>query len=667
MLDMGVLVFNYYTSRLIEADAARIGTAGELRMYSQQLAKAVLSLGYELRSGKPSQTSLAQISESHAAFEDSLRHLDEGLKEAAQETFAPKEIAEAMEGLAAIHKTWEPLGRETALLPINPNLKAEDVESAASQVFNRNVKLMQQAGDLTATLENSAVQRASSMRQIQLVAIILACLNFIFIVFKFVRSLRASDRLTEAARQETSRILENVQEGLFLMDREGRLGLQSSASLAGLLGQTIAPGDNIYTLLEERLDTAHRESARDFIGLLFNKKVKPSLLKQLNPLREVAFARPDGKDCYLDFEFEQVQGGDAVEQLLVTVFDVTRKVVLERELATAQQRAKTEVDALLAVLEQDPANVDHFLRQTEARLAEINTELANVEASPMAYSRLINRLAREVHGIKGEAATLGLTTIESEVHAFESVLSGLRGRKDLSGDDLIPLAVAMNDLHEATAKVWGVIERVQNFARGKQSGSKAARQELRELLDQIEHLTLRVANDLGKKAKIQFTAPTGISLPASLLDFLRSTLPQLVRNAVAHGIEPAEQRQSKGKPHEGVIHCRIEIEDDGALHVTVEDDGCGLSPQALRQSLVEKGVATAEEVAAMSDKQVVAMIFEPGFSALEEAGLHAGRGDGLSVVKEAVARWGGKLRIASQPSNFTRFILRLEKESWQCA
>ncbi|MBS1198645.1 MAG: cheA, partial [Proteobacteria bacterium] len=274
---------------------------------------------------------------------------------------------------------------------------------------------------------------------------------------------------------------------------------------------------------------------------------------------------------------------------------------------------------------------------------------------------------RDVHGIKGEAAVLGLRTIESQVHEFESLLAPLRGRKELSGEDFIPLAVAMNDLHEATAKVWRVIDRVQNFARGKVKGSSAERQELRELLDQIEHLTLRVASDLGKKAKINISAPTGVSLPASLLDFLRSTLPQLVRNAVAHGIEPVEQRQSRGKPHEGAIHCRIEIEDDGALHVSVEDDGAGISPQVLRRSIVDKGMVTATQAAAMTDKQVIAMIFEPGFSALDEAGIHAGRGDGLSVVKEAVLRWGGKLRISSQPNLFTRFILRLEKESWQCA
>lgn len=670
ILDIGVLGFNFFTSRLIETDTARINTAGELRMYSQQLAKAILSLSHEIANEQPTQTSLAQISEAHTSFVDSLRRLDEGLSASSQEgvIFATSAVADAQEKIAALRKTWEPLGREAAILAAVQDGKITNIDAASSEVFARNVKIMQQAGELTEILEGSALQRASSMRQIQLVAITLAFLNFLFIIFKFVRQLRTSDRQAEDARNETTRILATVQEGLFLLDRQGHIGAQRSSSLTTLLDSRIPPGLNFLDLLAERIDSEHHESAREFIDILFNKKVKPSLMKQLNPLREIAYTRGNGEVSHLDFEFDQVRENDAVSHLLVSVFDVTAKITLQRDLADAEQRAKTEVEALLAVLEQDPATIDAFLRGTEAKLAEINSDLASVQPDAGEYKRLIDKLGRVAHGIKGEAAALGLRTIEKDIHAFENIIDPLRRRIDLGGEDFIPVAVALNEVHEATAKVWRVINRVIHFADGKQPDARQSRDELRELLDQIEQLTVRVAHDLNKKARLKVQAPTGVSLPASILGFLRTTLPQLVRNAVAHGIEPGEERQRLGKPAEGHITCTIDIDDEGDLHVAVQDDGRGLSPAVLRQALVSRGLIDAEALAAMSDQQVVsAMLFEPGFSSLDEAHIHAGRGDGLAVVKEEVNKFGGKLNIASRPERYTRFSVRLNKESWQCA
>lgn len=665
-LDLGVLGFNFYTSRLIEDDAGRINLAGELRMYSQQLAKSVLTMQYELNNGQPTQTSQAQISEADAGFRASLRRLEDGLRQA-EGGWAGAANARALEQLVALTRTWSPLDREVQPLLKAQSIQPADIVPAANEVFARNVRIMQQAGDLTDTLEAAATQRAQTMRQIQVVAIALALLNFVFIVFKFVRRLRQSDRLTDEARRDTTRILETVQEGLFLLDREGRIGGQQSASLAALVGTALPAGTDFLEVLHHRIDAEHHQSARDFIDLLFNRKIKSSLLKQLNPLRQIAFAREDGRECHLDFEFEQVRGADQVEFLLVSVADVTQKVSLARELAHAEQRAKTEVDALLAVLEQDPRLVENFLRTTETRLAQINRDLAEVQPHSGAYLQLVNKLARTAHGIKGEAAALGLRTVEKDLHAFEETLVPLRGRRDLGGEDLIPVAVALNEVHEAITKIAGIIARVRRYGSERPEPEAAGRNELQALLEQIEHMTLRIAQDLNKKARLHVVAPPEVRLPEGTLAFLRSALPQLVRNAVAHGIEPAAERQKKGKPDEGRITCTIDIDAAGKLLVAVHDDGCGLSPAQLRATFSARGLMSAEEAARLSDQEVIAKIFEPGFSALDHAHAHAGRGEGLSVVRAALRDIGGRLRVASQPEVYTRFAMHLEKECWQCA
>ena len=79
VLDLGILMFNFYTSREIEREAGRINTAGELRMLTQQMTKSLLSMHLEVKTGLPIQTSMAQLSEAHGQFERGLARLSGGL------------------------------------------------------------------------------------------------------------------------------------------------------------------------------------------------------------------------------------------------------------------------------------------------------------------------------------------------------------------------------------------------------------------------------------------------------------------------------------------------------------------------------------------------------------------------------------------------------------
>jgi two-component system, chemotaxis family, sensor kinase CheA len=649
VLDLGVLVFNFYNSRLIDADTALINKAGELRVYSQQLTKALLTLEIEIRTDLPVQTSMAQLTESQTAFSGTLQNLRAALYGLTPLPFVESPLAKE-EGIALIdklEKVWRPLDGDVAPLvraydPLVDSYGStvELVQIASTKAVARNIRLLQSADDLARHLEATALEKSNGMRRIQLVAMTLAALNFFFIVFKFVRTLSRSDRLAEAARAETHRILSTVREGLFLIDRDWRIGSQHSASIESLFGRKVHAGDDLHRLLRGLLRPADAEAAIQYIEFLFNGKLKASLLKQLNPLQEIevlaSVPRP-ANPIHLSFAFSQIRdSGGGVEALLVTVFDVTQKIHLEYQLAAAEERAKTDVELLLGVLEQDPRDVAGFIAVTRQRLDNINGELERI-GSREGYEMLVARIARSVHGIKGEAAVLGLTTVERQVHVFEDLLRPIKSRSDLSGDDLIPVAVGMKALFEQVLRIEIVVARVMRFAGGVASVDDSPRR-VKTLLRQAEQLALKVAADLNKKVNLEFSAPGVATLPEPHGRLLAEALPQLIRNAVLHGIEPADERIRLGKPDAGTIRVEINLAEDAVLIVSVRDDGCGLSPQRLRETIVARGFKSADAVAAMSDDEVVATIFESGFSSLDEANLHGGRGEGLALVRERLGR-----------------------------
>lgn len=670
VLDLGVLLFNFYNSRLIDADTALINKAGELRVYSQQLTKALLTLEIEVRTDLPVQTSMAQLTESQTAFNRTLESLRAALHGLAPLPFVESPLAKE-EGIALIsrlEKIWRPLDDDVAPLvkAYAPLVDAHEsmlelVEIASTKAVARNIRLLQSADDLARHLEATALEKSNGMRRIQLLAMTLAGLNFFFIVFKFLRTLSRSDRVAEAARAETQRILSTVREGLFLIDRDWRIGSQRSASIESLFGRKVHAGDDLPRLLRELFRPADAEAAIQYVELLLNGKLKASLLKQLNPLQEigvVAAAPGRADETHLSFAFSQIRdSGGEVEALLVMVSDVTQKIHLEYHLAAAEERAKTDVELLLGVLEQDPREVADFIAATRNRLDGLNGDLERMGGREP-YEALVGRIARNVHGIKGEAAALGLTTVERQVHVFEDLLRPLKSRPDLSGDDLIPVAVGMKALFEQVLRVEIVVARVMRFAGGVAALDDSPRR-VKTLLTQVEQLALKVAADLKKKVNLEFSAPGVATLPESHGRLLAEALPQLVRNAVLHGIEPADERLRLGKPEAGTIRVEINLAEDGVLIVSVRDDGCGLSPQRLRQAIVARGFKSADAVAAMNDDEVVATIFESGFSSLDEANLHGGRGEGLALVRERLAAAGARLRIFSQPDVYTQILFQL--------
>ena len=651
VLDLGILFFNFFASIQLERDASRINTAGELRMLTQQITKSLLTLQTEQREGLPIQTSMAQLSQGTAGFNDGLAALKASMAADAEFRLFGIDPQALRELWHKLDREWQPL--HAAIAPViaaqEPN--ADDTAMAATKAVARNVRLMGQSDDLARAVEEAAGTKTRMMRTIQVAAIVLALLNFVFIVFKFVRKLRASDRVAEAARQETDDILRTVSEGLLLVGPDGRIGGQMSAATHQMFMRTVKPGEDFRALLARMLEPERADEAATYLTLLLDPKVKPALLAQLNPLQEVPVRPPEdpqGKPRYLTFQISQVREGGRIKELLVTVFDMTEKVQLERELAATQQAAKNDVEDLLVVLEQEPALLQDFLLGARVRLGDLNQTLRDAGRNPGDYLALVEDAARLVHGIKGEAGALGSASIARAAHEMEDALAPLLRRPRLQGEDLIPVVVALSRLQDQ-------VERLQRFflRLGPTAPRRAPSAALQALVDNLRGLAERVAQSMGKQVQFAARLPED-ELPPQVQGILREVLPQLVRNAVVHGIEQPGVRAQFHKPEAGELRLDIAHDQDGTVEVRLSDDGRGIVLPELRERIARQ----RSDVAQLSDHEVLGHIFDPAFSTATEVTEHAGRGMGLSLVRKAVEDAGAKLRVLTQPHVSTTFILR---------
>ena len=159
----------------------------------------------------------------------------------------------------------------------------------------------------------------------------------------------------------------------------------------------------------------------------------------------------------------------------------------------------------------------------------------------------------------------------------------------------------------------------------------------------------RVVRDLslslGKQVSVTMEG-RDTELDKTIIEAIKDPLTHMVRNSVDHGIESPADRRAAGKPEAGHLALRASHE-GGQVTIEIVDDGAGIDPAHVAAKAVEKGVATAEEVARMSEREVVNLVFAPGFSTAEVVSTVSGRGVGMDVVRTSIERIGGSVDLTS--------------------
>ncbi len=131
-----------------------------------------------------------------------------------------------------------------------------------------------------------------------------------------------------------------------------------------------------------------------------------------------------------------------------------------------------------------------------------------------------------------------------------------------------------------------------------------------------------------------------------LLEKIENPLVHILRNSVDHGIESRAQRVNIGKPEKGILQLKAWV-DDYYVHLSIKDDGGGIDPQKMRKVALKNSSMTESEVSQLTDKEVINLIFKPGFSSAEEISDVSGRGVGMDVVLSSLKECNGTVDVQS--------------------
>jgi two-component system chemotaxis sensor kinase CheA len=475
-------------------------------------------------------------------------------------------------------------------------------------------------------------------------------------------------RLEDMVQEKTASIqnlLDNAGQGFLSFDRNFVIQPEFSRECQNLFGPDFRSGARIDHFFFD--NETEREGCRSWLINAFEDKIDFDVIKELAPNQ----LKVGDKICSMEYRLLKV--GET--RLLMTILtNITDRVRLEKRVKEEQAFARM----ILKVLESK--------EEFSAFLEEFDVMSDNMQSWLKKPSREdIVELFRKVHTIKGHAAAFDFVHLTESLHELESLMQDTRTSPP---SDPIPLKQLQDSFDNVLQKMdslkvvlkdslkdavdWeqkriqiseALLQRI--LAKVKDSDSRlhdellaCVHKPLQAMLSQYPALVDSLADRCGKLVHPVSIEGEPVYVDPDRFKPLVRSLVHLFRNAVDHGIEDPELRDSIGKDPYGTIKIEVMGNENGIM-LKISDDGAGICPEKVVQSVLKKGLKTKEQVESMSVADQQMLIFLPGFSTREVTTDLSGRGIGMDAVMAEIKALMGSIDVESTTGNGTTFTILL--------
>lgn len=415
-----------------------------------------------------------------------------------------------------------------------------------------------------------------------------------------------SGEAVEAPKEEVAKPVENSDE--FHVD-------VIQTSLAALK-KSVEDGYHVMKIRVTLLESCMLKAARAFI--IFNS---------LENMGEVLLSHPNAEDIEdekFDTSFEVLyitkETDQAVRDMFETISEIEKiDIEVVEDLPVEEGTAEAEV-------------VDKVVEKAVEKVEEVKPD-APQQAKTTQKSKTSKTVRVDIDRLDN------LMNLVSELIIVKTSMEEHDSDKGKSGmaDAVEYLERITTSLHDAVMKVRMVpVERVFN---------------------RFPRMVRDLAKDLDKKIKLIMSGQE-TEVDRTVVDEIADPLIHLIRNSIDHGIESPAEREQRGKKAHGTVNLKAYPEGNNVV-IEVDDDGNGIDPKKIANKAVSKGLLTEKEVESMTEKEMLNLLFMPGFSTAEVVTDLSGRGVGLDVVKSKIASLGGSVDILSEIGQGSKFVIRL--------
>ncbi|MEO6097030.1 MAG: HAMP domain-containing protein [Fibrobacteria bacterium] len=515
---------------------------------------------------------------------------------------------------------------------------------------------------------------------------------------------RLQDMVAEKI-QEIKAILDNIEQGLFTFSLDvdspsGRINPDYALSTNKILDVEDASKRTLAQLF--RLDQGRTADWMDWLDMVKQRHttLRWEKLVRLCPVRELRLEDGAAGERIILVGYQKMfDGGKRLNKLMILVQDVTDARRVERMIKEEKERHDDEVKAILGIVRYS-AFIPDFLADVETRLRNLEAGVRSApSAAPVALEETIAAMSRDLHTLKGTAATYGFESLSRQAREAEQALEDLRRRDHPPNPDqwtaqarfLERMKESLKEIRELVKTLSGTegeatvavpeprIRELRTLgsslrkgplaqaaaAAGGEASVQLSRlllacrgidaMKIAKLADKYGAMILRVGERLGKR--LEFCAlPEDLEVSPSLFAALDEPLVHLLRNAADHGIEMEAARLLQGKSGAGRIELKLQATENG-WEITVSDDGQGIDVEILAAKAVARGLLPLAAIGEMDAAAKRELILLPGLSSRDQSTELSGMGVGMDAVAAWARNVGGRISVASEPGRGTQIGL----------
>jgi two-component system chemotaxis sensor kinase CheA len=516
------------------------------------------------------------------------------------------------------------------------------------------------------------------------------------------------EELVAEKMRQVRDILDNVDQGLLVVNFDGTLSPEHSRAASAVLG--VDDLEDIQGAFQ--LSSSQQQDFMSWLRLVRQRHaaMRWDKLTKIAPVQDLEIVGPENQTRYVRVRYQRMYDKNRqIEKIMVLAQDETENRRIERIVADEKERHENEVKTILGLVNNLPEVIRDFMHDVRKRIVDteflcrsmLDRSVAACEHDPpraalAPSSEEISRVFRDFHTIKGNAGTYGFDQLAKFAHQGEDLLEELRRPITMRTpsilrailDKLGEISKALEEILATEKKLLSgggcgdaflqiserKVEHVRRLAlalrtavhKGVESDAVRTLAEacehmrdvpLSKLAEKYRGMVQRLADRMGKQIHLE-VVPNHLAVGPSFFSPLDEALAHMFRNAADHGIELPEARAASGKPECGTIHLEVRPDEEKVV-VTVSDDGAGINADAVAAKAMERGVISASEAVTMSAEEKILLIFESGLSTASFITDVSGRGVGMSAVRESIEALGGTISITSVVGRGTQIVLQI--------
>ena len=251
-----------------------------------------------------------------------------------------------------------------------------------------------------------------------------------------------------------------------------------------------------------------------------------------------------------------------------------------------------------------------------------------------------------------QQASAAASTIRVDVNLLDKVMN-LVGELVLARNQILQFTSTQKD-----AVFLSTAQRLNLITTELQEGvMKTRMQPIGNVWNKFPRIVRDLAMSCGKQVQLEMEG-SETELDKTIIEAIKDPLTHIVRNSLDHGIEPPAVRGSKGKPPAGRLRLRA-FHEGGQVNIEISDDGAGIDVARVKEKAIQKGVISVQQAGKLSDRELMNLVFTPGFSTAEQVSNVSGRGVGMDVVKTNIEKIGGTVDLSSTLGQGTTLRIKI--------